>query len=70
MSAPSASRRLLLMATASAGLAGLTLTACGKPDKEGEVTANEDLMRGHGIIRRALFVYKEAGRRARTDRLI
>lgn len=31
--------------------------------KESEVTANEDLMREHGIIRRALFVYAETRRR-------
>ncbi|HVN46891.1 MAG TPA: hemerythrin domain-containing protein [Steroidobacteraceae bacterium] len=35
-------------------------------DGETEVTANEDLMREHGVIRRALFVYGEASRRARN----
>lgn len=67
MSALSTSRRLLLLATASAGFAGLALSACGNPEKEDEVTANEDLMREHGVIRRALLVYKEAARRARKD---
>jgi hemerythrin-like domain-containing protein len=35
-------------------------------DKEPEVTAAEDLMREHGVIRRALFVYREAATRLRT----
>ncbi|BBD78950.1 hemerythrin domain-containing protein [Aerosticca soli] len=34
-------------------------------EKEQPVTANEDLMREHGIIRRALLVYAEAARRIR-----
>src|SRR3546814_17103022 len=28
-------------------------------DLEGEVTANEDLMREHGVLRRILIVYRE-----------
>jgi hemerythrin-like domain-containing protein len=32
-----------------------------------EVTANEDLMREHGILRRALLVYKESAVRLRQD---
>ena len=32
-----------------------------------EVTANEDLMREHGILRRALIVYREAATRLRQD---
>jgi hemerythrin-like domain-containing protein len=59
-------RRRLIVAAGSTGLA-LTLGACRREHaEEGEVTANEDLMREHGIIRRALFVYAEASRRART----
>jgi len=39
-------------------------------DKEptgGEITAVEDLMREHGVLRRALFVYSEAAAKLRTD---
>jgi hemerythrin-like domain-containing protein len=37
-------------------------------DKEGEeVTANEDLMREHGVLRRALIVYTEVAARLRLD---
>jgi hemerythrin-like domain-containing protein len=62
------SRRALILTAGTIGVAGLALSACGKyEEKEGEVTANEDLMREHGIIRRALFVYAEASRRARKD---
>lgn len=32
-----------------------------------EVTATEDLMREHGVLRRALFVYREAATRLRQD---
>ena len=35
--------------------------------KGGEVTAAEDLMREHGVLRRALFVYSEAAARLRTN---
>lgn len=45
--------------------AGLLLPACG--ESEAEVTANEDLMREHGVIRRALLVYAETAQRARRD---
>jgi hemerythrin-like domain-containing protein len=62
------SRRALILSAGTIGVASLVLSACSKHDeKEGEVTANEDLMREHGIIRRALFVYAEASRRARKD---
>ena len=33
----------------------------------GEVTATEDLMREHGVLRRALFVYSEAAVRLRSN---
>lgn len=61
------SRRHLVLTGAIAGLAGLALAGCRHDDDGGEVTANEDLMREHGIIRRALFVYAEVARRARKD---
>ena len=32
-----------------------------------DVSANEDLMREHGVLRRALFVYREAATRLRQD---
>src|SRR4051794_8564584 len=38
----------------------------GGAAEEPEVTATEDLMREHGIIRRALVVYREAAVRLRT----
>ncbi len=58
-------RRRVLVA-AGGGTLALTLAACARHEEEGEVTANEDLMREHGIIRRALLVYGEASRRARS----
>lgn len=35
--------------------------------KGGEVTATEDLMREHGVLRRALFVYSETAMKLRAD---
>jgi hemerythrin-like domain-containing protein len=37
-----------------------------KKDEEKEVTATEDLMREHGVIRRVLVVYREAAARMRA----
>lgn len=39
--------------------AGFMAGACGKEETGGEVTAVEDLMREHGVLRRALLVYQE-----------
>lgn len=36
-------------------------------EKGGEVTATEDLMREHGVLRRALLVYTAAASKLRTD---
>jgi hemerythrin-like domain-containing protein len=58
--------------------AGLILSGCssaskwlssrqGEDAKGGEVTATEDLMREHGVLRRALFVYSEAAARLRKN---
>lgn len=58
---------------------GLFLTSCAKnaeeqkspksgaSDKGGEVTATEDLMREHGVLRRALLVYTESAANLRSD---
>src|SRR5262245_30631860 len=62
------SRRSLVMAAGASLVTGLALGGCGRgEEKAGEVTANEDLMREHGVIRRTLFIYAEAARRARND---
>ncbi|WP_265311927.1 hemerythrin domain-containing protein [Sphingomonas lycopersici] len=58
-------RRTALVSVASVGL---VLAGCAKHDAEdrgkgggdeGEVTANEDLMREHGVLRRILIAYRE-----------
>jgi hemerythrin-like domain-containing protein len=47
--------------------AGALLAACRKEEDKGEdVSATEDLMREHGVIRRVLVVYREAASRLRT----
>lgn len=46
-----------------------TTTHAAQPSKEGkgkDVTATEDLMREHGVIRRVLVVYREAASKLRT----
>jgi hemerythrin-like domain-containing protein len=63
-------RRTALIGFAGAAVAGagLLLAACSKGEMEkskqeesgeGEVTANEDLMREHGVLRRILIAYRE-----------
>ncbi|MGN6516484.1 MAG: hemerythrin domain-containing protein, partial [Rhizomicrobium sp.] len=42
------------------------LAACGSTEGE-EVPANEDLVGAHGVLRRALLIYREAAQRARAD---
>ena len=71
-------RRNFLRVSAVVG-AGLVLSGCEnkKPDSaekkqtdekaEAEVTATEDLMREHGILRRALLVYSAAAMRLRAN---
>src|SRR5215470_10235462 len=39
----------------------------GTGEKGGEVTATEDLMREHGVLRRALLVYSEAAAKLRSN---
>ena len=45
----------------------VSLPIWGKKAKGGEVTVTEDLMREHGVLRRALFVYSEAAARLRKN---
>ncbi|HZS44200.1 MAG TPA: hypothetical protein VFC63_03800 [Blastocatellia bacterium] len=65
-------RRHLITLSAAAG-AGLILTACITSDeknenkKGGEVTATEDLMREHGVLRRALLIYTETTPKLRAS---
>lgn len=71
-------RRQWLTAIGGAG-AGLLLTACRKESpsnsenkkdentKGGEVTATEDLMREHGVLRRALLVYSAVASKLRNN---
>ena len=75
-------RRELLAGISLAGATAL-LVGCRRPAQSGEsanpneptsgelgpseVTATEDLMREHGILRRALLVYREAATRLRQD---
>src|SRR5438105_15468748 len=62
----------------NAGIAAAAIGCCGnlaipgwaqakKQPAEPEVTATEDLMREHGVIRRALLVYAEAAPRLRQN---
>jgi len=62
-------RRQWLVGLSSVG-AGVILLGCNKAERseseegaEPEVTATEDLMREHGILRRALLVYQETATR-------
>jgi hemerythrin-like domain-containing protein len=54
-------RRAALTATAAVGLVLGSCRARGQSDtaKEKEVSANEDLMREHGVLRRILVAYRE-----------
>ncbi|HEV2546005.1 MAG TPA: hemerythrin domain-containing protein [Stellaceae bacterium] len=67
------SRRRFLLASSGIAAAGLMLSGCATvgehrgEDKEKEVTANEDLMREHGVLRRALLVYRLSAARLRIN---
>jgi hemerythrin-like domain-containing protein len=69
-SAETISRRTLMTAALGVGgaivLAPASLLAAAGP-KEPEVTATEDLMREHGVLRRALLVYFETTPRIRSN---
>jgi hemerythrin-like domain-containing protein len=59
-------RRSLLLGAVCASL--LVMPACaGKKGEEKEVSATEDLMREHGVLRRLLVVYREAAAKIRQD---
>jgi hemerythrin-like domain-containing protein len=63
----SPARRRVLQSSATGlviAAAGTMLTACGEDSKE--VLAVEDMMREHGLLRRALLVYAEAASRLRS----
>ncbi len=47
--------------------AGIFLNGCAEQEESKEVTATEDLMREHGVLRRALFVYSEAAARMHNN---
>ncbi|MBI4766732.1 MAG: hemerythrin domain-containing protein [Deltaproteobacteria bacterium] len=59
--------RRQFIAGAGASSLGVILGGCAKKEGSEEVTASEDLMREHGILRRALFIYSEAALRLRND---
>lgn len=64
------SRRAAFAAAGLAGAALLTLPGCARSEKDKEkapeVSAVEDLMREHGILRRLLIVYRETAAVIRT----
>ncbi len=76
---PNLNRRALLTAGGLIVPAVLVTAACsrgggeagekkgGEEGGEGEVTANEDLMREHGVLRRILILYREVAPRIDAD---
>ncbi len=63
-------RREFVVALGAATVFAGTLPLAGCKalgEKEEEVSANEDLMREHGVLRRALLVYSLAAPKLRTD---
>src|ERR1041385_9025021 len=59
MSIEGPSRRHILLLAGAASLTAVGRGEKSAQSKEQEVTATEDLMREHGVIRRALLVYHE-----------
>jgi hemerythrin-like domain-containing protein len=63
-------RREFLLAGAALGIGGATgrtLLAAEAAKEAEDVSAVEDLMREHGVLRRILLVYEECARRLRTQ---
>src|SRR5262249_46282095 len=67
------SRRRFFLASSGIAAAGLLLSGCESSQehtgqgKEKEVTANEDLMREYGVLRRALLIYRLSAARLRIN---
>jgi hemerythrin-like domain-containing protein len=61
-----ADRRHFLKAGAGAGIAALASTPLRAEEGGKDVSATEDLMREHGVLRRALLVYSVAWERLRS----
>jgi hemerythrin-like domain-containing protein len=59
--------RRQFMAGIGVSSVGILLGGCSGKEDSKEVTAIEDLMREHGVLRRALFVYSEAAIRLRSN---
>jgi hemerythrin-like domain-containing protein len=60
-------RGFLVLAAGTLAAAHAHADAGKDKDKDKDVGANEDLMREHGVLRRALLVYRAAAARLRTD---
>src|SRR5579863_7597552 len=71
-SGSSKTRRRFLLVSSAAGAGLLTGCVTNAGEKSGEkakeVTATEDLMREHGVLRRALLVYVESAKRLRHSK--
>jgi hemerythrin-like domain-containing protein len=61
------SRRQILVAGAVLGVSGVAAVA-EQPPADEEVSAVEDLMREHGVLRRILLIYEECVRRLRSKK--
>ena len=59
------SRRQFMVGVGASSV-GVLLGGCTSKEENKEVTAIEDLMREHGILRRALFIYSETALRLRS----
>jgi hypothetical protein len=54
-----------VLSCCSGATTALAMKTPATKEEESEVTAVEDLMREHGVLRRALFVYSESAKRLR-----
>lgn len=64
---PISRSRRLIVTTGTVVALGVLPTTAPAQESRAKVTANEDLMREHGVLRRALLVYAEVAHRLRTD---